>query len=243
MRLLILKDPLIQSGDLEFVLDSVADLYKSNCGIDPYFTVREISYQDQSGTVRANFDGLPYGFLDKHVRAVHAKDAYAFDHIVFMVHENNWKPTQAIWGENFSNFWWTYHVEVCRFDKDNMANSIGTLYHEIHHSHDALIETMLGIKVEPLIGVSDWDAVITHGNKAAGGHPVWKYIRFKENESSIMFIADLLRKAYDKHLQLHLKEKISLLQKVVQLTQQVIVLQRSLLIKNASKCQQLSQDC
>lgn len=231
MRLLILKDKDIKETDLNIVLDGIDEIYHSNADIDITFTINEHDYTEVSGEQRYTFDSLPYGYIKKEVDRVHKRDNYAFDHIIFLVHRDNWRyQDKRVWGENFSNVFYDYHVEIVRFDNKNLANSIGTMYHEIHHSHDALIETELGVKVESIVEVDDWDSGITHG-----GESPWEYIRYKENTRSLYKIKSLLKKAYENRKQRHLKVKVGMLQQIVKLMQQLVILKRTLLIKNVSK--------
>lgn len=229
MRILILKDQKINNEKLSEVLVEFRNFWKKNCGIAPRYTVQEHDYSNVSGIVRHNFDTLPYGYLDKHVKEIHNKDNYAFDHIIFLVHRNNisWEDT-GIWGENFTNFWWNYNVSICQWDHKNSANTLGTLFHEMHHGFDAFIQTMTGKNIEKMIGVKDWDSSITHG-----GEKPWTYIRsLNDNVSSIQYIAPLLKEAYAVHEQRYLKEKIKLLSQVVQLLQQL----RGLFNKSKNIC-------
>jgi hypothetical protein len=243
MRILLLKDKKVKQSLLSGVMNQFIDLYHTNTGIIPTYDIEERDFSIQEGEERYNFDTLPYGLTKREVDAVHKKYREQYDHIIFSVHRDHcseWGKVKSstgnmvnIWGENFSNVFYKYDVEVCRFDDKNLANSLGTIYHEVHHSHNTTIKTYLGVNVEqiPALGIKDWDNDITHG-----GGAFWDYIRHTENQASLVTIALLLKQSYEKRKQLFNQEKITMLQTMVKLLQQLIVLQRSLVNKNITKC-------
>lgn len=233
MRILFLKDEKITNEKMLDVIVKLKEHYKRHTGINIKFSIENRDYTNVSGTIRHMFDSLPFGYLDKEVKAIHNKDNFAYDHIIFLVHENNmsWE-NKRLWGENFTNFWWSYNVSVCRWDYRSQVNTLGTLYHEMHHGHDAFIKTQIDVDVEALLGVNDWDSSITHG-----GEKPWTYIRsLNDNTSSLVYIADHLKAAYDKHKSLNLQKKVTQLQTVVLLLQKLVVLRRALLNKKKSVC-------
>jgi len=234
VRVLILKDPKIKQRQVDEVLKQFRAIFKDNSGVIVQEEIEELDYTHVEGANRTYFDSLPYGFIKKNVDIVHKKDAGRYDHIVFWVHRDNWinqSPNKKVWGENFSNFFKDYHVEICRFDNKNLANSLGTLWHEFHHALDALVETELGIKVEKIINVNSWDTDITHGGGSA-----WSYIRHTENTDSLKYIGPMVKQAYEARKERYIKTKISMLLKVVQLAKEVLRLRRVLLNKHTSKC-------
>jgi len=226
MKILFLKDKKITEEELNELERQFTDLYYEHTGISPLFFVEERDYTDYPTVTDA--DG------DKKLTNLYMKEACAdvykrysgegTDHVVFLIHEDNWKLT-GIWGINYSNLYNGYQVEVCRFDRDNMANSLGTLYHEIHHSHDALIKTYLGVNINPILNVTNYDGEITHGK-----NPNWDYIRWKENTKSLEIMAPYLRRAYDMRHQAYQK-KVGMFKTIKNLAQQVIFLSRRLLFK------------
>lgn len=247
MRILILKDKKVNQALLSEVMNSFIDLYHTNTGITPTYDIEERDFSIQTGyEEKYNYDTLPYGQTKKEVDAVYKKYREQYDHIIFSVHKDHcydWAKVKSgltgkmvnIWGENFSGVFYNYQVEVCRFDPDKLANSLGTIYHEVHHSHDTLIKVMLGKRVEDLfiLGITQWDNDITHG-----GSPLWDYIRHKENQASLAAIAPLLREAYAKRKQIFINEQEGMKKTIAQLTEQLAMLKRRLLNKKITKCQQ-----
>jgi len=151
------------------------------------------------------------------------------DHVVIWVHEDNWKsdppgPKNGIWGINWSNIYSGYQVHYCRWDagSNGKVNTFGTLWHEMHHSFDALIETYTGVNIDNLLGVSDWDSQITHG-----GSDRWEYMRYKENTDSLKAIAHLLVESYTKRQKIYL-QKIGIIKEKISLLEQIVILIRQL---------------
>lgn len=224
MRLLILRDPLIPARRYEKVMAEFSLIY-TTVGITPVFHLEDFDYShypvvNHSGDAQI----IDKQWLRKQTDAVYARWAEEVDHVVFLIHEDNWR-LDGVWGWNLSGLYNGYQVQICRFDRDNNANSLGTLYHEVHHSHDAMVSIYLGKRVEPIVGVRDWDDDVTHG-----AHKHWKYIRHRENTLSVAMIAPLLQKAYKKRVDIF-NTKVSMMRRIINLAEQVIVLQRALLAK------------
>ena len=145
MRCLFLLDQKIPQASFDRVWQQVREIYK---GLDIETKIERRTYDNITGTHKPTFDSLPYGYVKERIKAVHDRDPNRYDHIIFFVHEDNWIfQEKRVWGENFSHHFYDYHVQLCRWDKDNEANSIGTLYHEITHSHDSLIERELDVDI------------------------------------------------------------------------------------------------
>jgi len=231
MRVLFLLDQKIPQASFDRVWQQVREIYD---GLNIETKIERMSYENVTGEIRYNVHSLPYGFLKKHVVATHKRDSNRHDHFIFLVHEDNWGKWQKdkrVWGENLSHYFYDYHVEVCRWDKDNEANSVGTIYHEITHSHDALIERELGVRLENVIGIGDWDKDFTHG-----GAKEWEYIRHKQNQRGIREVKHLLADAYEKRKVRYLKNYYNKLSTVVELMQKVIDLKRRLQSKKKTSC-------
>lgn len=226
MRILFKKDKKITEEELNELQRQFIDLYYEHAQIVPEFFVEEIDATNIPTEPDSDGDLKP----TKRWTTALVDDIYkrykefGTDHIVLLVHEDNWK-FKGIWGTNWSNIYHSYHFELCRFDRDNIANSLGTLYHEIHHSHDALIKTTLGIDIGPILEVNNYDKGITHG-----GETPWKYIRWKENTDSLRIMAPYLQQSYKKRRELH-EEVLGLMKKVIQTAQTLIVLLRSAINK------------
>ena len=221
MRLVIKKDKKISEDEMQELQRQFTDFMYEHAGITPTFFIEDHEYTNVPLETDSDGDKKPTDAYRKAV-ADDVHDRYGewgTDHIILLVHQDNWVYT-GIWGTNWSNIFYSYHMELCRFDKRNMANSFGTLYHEVHHSLDALVKTTTGFDVNTLFTVR-WDE-ITHGKEP------WKYIRYKENIESIEKIAPYLRQSYQKRKELHdarvlqLNTVITLLQKIVLLTRTVL---------------------
>lgn len=222
MRLVILKDIAISSVQFNKLRNQFTDLYHTHTGITPTFFVEDFEYKNIPTIIDNDGDVMPsLDWRKDTIAQVHKRYGdFGTDHVVLLVHRNNW-VFKGIWGTNWSNVYHGYHVQLCRFDDKNAANALGTLYHEVHHSHDALIKATLGIDVNPIVEVSSWDRAITHGGQAP-----WKYIRWKENTDSLRAIAPLLKQSYDKRKQLHDDVVKSLLKQVVSLAERYLILLR-----------------
>lgn len=224
MRLLVIYDDKIQQKDLKHVTSEVSKHYQKWADITPKWHFESRNYRDTvfNGHNPSIYDTLPYSYLKKETQLIYERWEEEIDHVVYLVHRDHWGGGH-IWGENFSNLFNGYQVQVCRFDNQNLANSVGTLHHENHHSHDALIELILNIRIENLVGVSDWDNDVTHGDADQ-----YDYIRYLENGESLQAIAPLLQEAYKKRRAVFTKKVENLQRQIIKLLQQKIVLLRQL---------------
>jgi len=213
MRLLILKDASITMELLNATLKEVKELYKQ-AGVDIVTTVltREWGNPAIAPTPQlweVYYDGwwgMRRSFLDYHVRDIQTKyGKYAFDHVVFAVDARNWwgdQPANKVWGWNISSGVLGMDVQQVRFDTvsfntaSRLANSVGTLYHELMHSHMHFpYRVFAGARVERLLpkrNVTHWGNQVVHGE-----HPDWRYIRHKENAAALNAIGQVLRAAYE----------------------------------------------
>lgn len=230
MRLVLLRDSKIKDTELKTLTDSFTEIYKTNTGIVPEFFIETTDFTTYPFYLDEDGDGrLAESYVKEKVGGIYKRYGdVGTDHVVFLIHRDNWKLT-GLWGSNFSGKYYNYQVQVCRFDHRNSANALGTLYHEVHHSHDAFVYMMLGVNLEDYIKVKDWDN-ITHGLEKP-----WDYIRWKENQEALKIVAPVLKKAYAKRKELY-NTNVSLMQQVINLAQQVIVLQRALINKKSITC-------
>lgn len=206
MRILFLKDSTIPTDEFEEVFAHIRDLYKQHADIDIDAAVEERFfekglqwenyYTDSQGQNR----GIDRFLLDVFVRAVEFIHGKRFDHIAIMVDAKHWVPSEEnIWGWNISAGIRGYEVQQCRFDTvradrpGRIVNSVGTLFHEIMHSHDQFIYRMLGRRIESYVPVDNWDEEVVHGKS-----PHWQYIRYKENTEALRKIRFQLKAAFDK---------------------------------------------
>jgi hypothetical protein len=226
MNVLLLLDNKIREDQLAQVKREVAELYKNHCGITIKFFEE---WRDFSNVPKEWYDaeaeGIKKSYIAEVAKEVYARYAEEIDNLVFFIHRDHWNLT-GVWGWNLSQYHQGYSVQQCRFDSRNVANSIGTLYHEFTHDHDTFIYIYNNVRIAPLVGVKDWDGDFTHGGRFTGNPTPFKYIRHKENAEALSKIASELKKAYEKRRVLFLKKQLSLLQQILRLKQQLEVLYR-----------------
>jgi len=205
MRFVILKDVKITDTQLTELQKEFSAFVSQYTGITPTFYVMHEDFTKVPTTPDGDGDLKPTTTFTKSlIDKVYAKYGYwGIDHVVLLVHRDNWIFT-GIWGTNWSNIYHQYHVHLCRFDSNNIANSLGTLYHEWMHSLDALIKTHTGTDVTPLFGLS-YDKYIVHGGRpGAEGTTKWKYIKWKDNSEAMTILAPHLKAAYKVRKELYL---------------------------------------
>lgn len=205
-RFLILKDKKITDEQLKELERQFTDLIKEATGLIPVFFVEERDYTQVPTEKDGDGDLKPSkAYMTALMAEVHKKYGnYGVDSVVPLVHQDNW-VFKGIWGTNFSNVYYQYHVHLCRFDKKNIANSLGTLYHEWMHSLDALIKTHTGFDVTTLFGVP-YDQFVVHGGRPGKeGTTEWKYIKWKDNTKALKLMAPYLVKAYAVRKELYLE--------------------------------------
>lgn len=233
MRILLLTDTKITKRDRETVTREFSELVENHTGITPEYFIEEKDYSNVPLEKDSDGDLRP---TTKYFKAltdeVHAKyDTYGVDSIVMWVHRDNWTFT-GFWGTNISNVYHQYHLHLCRFDHINLANSIGTLYHEWMHCLDSLIKTHTGIEIDYYFNdvkcFRDWDSSVVHANRFGGCKVPYSYIRHKENTDALERISTPLVLAYKKRQELY-EEKVGLYNKVIQVLQTKVTLLRSLL--------------
>lgn len=182
------------------------------------------TYTDGSGYTRPTDTWLRSITSDVHKRY----SGEGTDHVVLLIHEDKWQSGD-IWGTNWSNVYNGYQLHYCRFDRDNLANSFGTLWHELHHSIDALCKTYAGVNAASIMAVNDWDADITHGGSDRFG-----YIRYQENTTSLVKTATHLKTAYAKRDAIY-QQKVGALKGQVFLLERVLILFRQLINKSTTQ--------
>jgi len=228
MRHTILKDKKITNkAYLEWVKEDIA-FWEKHLGITPTYEVIDTDYTnyptwtDQDGDIRPQ-----PSYLQSLTNLVVKKYGdFGTDFIMVMIHEDNWKSDatpdikgDGIWGTNYSYVYGKQCLDYCRWDKDNLANTFGTAYHERHHSFDAIIKVEIGHDILPDLGVKLYDHEITHGNSKP-----WKYIRHKENLNSLKIMKPYLVKAFAERERKHEEVIKGLMGTVINLASQVVYL-------------------
>lgn len=211
MRFVILKDIKIKDAEWENLAQEFTNFVKSNTYLTPVFFIEKQDYTDVPTFIDNDGDTMPTNSYFKALTdGVYAKyGTWGTDSVVMLVHRDNW-IFKGIWGTNKSNIYHQYHLHMCRFDNKNVANSLGTFYHEWMHSLDALIKTHTGVEIDNYFTntkcFADWDNTCVHGNRFKGcAQTPYKYIKWKDNTDALKMIAPDLKKAYAKRKEMYLK--------------------------------------
>jgi len=220
MRTLIQLDLKIDKDEALALLDDYADFIKEHTGIECEFYVERKDFSQVPTSPDSDGDLKPTrAYMKALEKEVHDRYRdYGTDNIIMWVHEDNFL-FRGIWGSNFSYFYHKYSTQLCRWDKDNSANTFGTLYHEQMHSFDRLVLEELQIDVNKLFGY-DWDAGAVHG---AGK---WDYIgrrTGRENTEALKQIAPYVMSALKKRKAKHDKD-IGLLKKLIEVLSTLVSL-------------------
>lgn len=227
MKILLLLDNKINEAQLKQVKKEVAGIYKKN-GVEISFTDE---WRDFSNVPKEWYDkeaeGVQRAYIDKVAKEIYARYEEEVDQVVFFIHRDHWNLT-GVWGWNLSKVYSGYGVQQCRFDSRNTANSVGTLYHEMMHDHDAFIYTYTGVVVENIVNVVDFDDDVVHGGKYSKRDFGYSYIRYNENQAALFAISKHLNDAVKKRRSVYLKKTLSYLQEIVRLTEKVAILRRQL---------------
>lgn len=231
MKLLILKDNLITDAQLAALMSELSALYQKHAGISPTYKTEPRDYTAYPIVIDSDGDGrLPDAYIRGITQDIHRRySGEGTDHVIFLIHRKNWR-LKGIWGVNYSTMYNGYQVQVARFDDTSTINSLGTLYHEIMHSHDALIHTMLGFNINTLFKnvacYQDWDNTVVHGNRFKGCATRYKYIKWNDNTDALTMIAPYLRDAYAKRHAIFEQKRRTMLEQIQRLSQQVAMLIR-----------------
>jgi len=203
MRNLVFKDIKIPQAGYSAFIKEYSDFILKQTGIKCTFWTIDKDFTDYPTVIDSDGDDVVRpDFLQDLANEVTAKySEYGTDNVITLIHQDNWKSgktatRKGIWGTNYSYKYGNYHIQYCRWDKKNKANTFGTVNHEIDHTFDALIKVEIGIDVNPILGVTKYDAETTHG-----GNPKYKYIRYDENADKLKVIAPYLISAYAKRLE------------------------------------------
>jgi len=220
MRTLVKLDLKIDKDEALALLDDYADFIKEHTGIECEFYVERKDFSQVPTSPDSDGDLKPTrAYMKALEKEVHDRYRdYGTDNIIMWVHEDNFL-FRGIWGSNFSYFYHKYSTQLCRWDKDNSANTFGTLYHEQMHSFDRLVLEELKIDVNKLFGY-DWDAGAVHG---AGD---WDYIgrrTGRENTEALKQIAPYVMSALKKRRAKHDKD-IGLLKKLIEVLSTLVSL-------------------
>jgi hypothetical protein len=231
MKMLFLVDVKITDTELTQLQNEFTNLVKQYTAIVPTYLVQRQDYTNVPTEADRDGDMKPTSsYTTALLNQVYAKyGTYGVDSVVLLVHRDNW-IYKGIWGTNWSGVYHQYHVHLSRFDNKNIANSLGTLYHEWMHSLDVLIKVHTGVNINKYFKATqcfvDYDTTCVHGNAFIGCKETpYKYIRWKENTDVLAMIAPDLREAYKKRRVMETQKSI------IGLLEQVVILYRTLLNK------------
>lgn len=225
MRHTILLDNKITDKEFDNWTKEDCAFWEKYAGITPTYGVIRQDYSSYPTYIDSDGDIRPTAAYLQSLndQVVSKYGEYGTDFIIVAVHETNWRSdtptTKGIWGTNYSYRFGKQHLQYCRWDKDNSANTFGTMYHERHHALDALVAVEAGLDVRDYLDVELYDREITHGYGAK-----WDYIRWKENTKSLETMAPFLKLAFAKRLQKHEDFLNAKRKTIIELAKQVIYL-------------------
>lgn len=209
MRNVVYKDTKIKDKDYQQVISDYSAFIKKHTGITPTFVTLDYDFTDYPTLLDTDGDDVmrPNFLHELSDDVTRRYGDYGTDNIITLIHQDNWKSgktkdRKGIWGTNLSYKHGNYHIQYCRFDSKNLANSFGTINHEQDHTYDALIKVEIGIDINPILGVKSYDAETTHG-----GTPPHKYIRYQENASKLKILSPYLIASYKKRLEKNIVQK------------------------------------
>lgn len=228
MRLLILKDKKITKDKLDNLKAEFTDVVKTNTGLTPIFYELERDFTRVPTTADSDGDLKPSRlYMSQLMQEVHTLYGdWGIDSVVMLVHQDNW-IFRGIWGTNWSNLYYTYHVHLVRFDRRNPINTLGTFYHEWMHCLDALIKTHTAVDINTFFKNTpcyvNWDSTVVHGNKFAGCKETpYTYIKWRDNEEVLKQIAPYLERAYRQRRDFYLEPYRQALLKAVALLKSIL---------------------
>jgi hypothetical protein len=199
MRNVIVLDKKISNTAFEAWKKEDIAFWEKYLGITPSYAVMRYDFSTYPTFVDSDGDIRPTNAylqsVNDLVTGIHGQ--FDVDFILVAIHQDNWRsdpdgPNNGIWGTNYSYVFGKQTLQYCRWGTDK-EKTFGTIYHERHHSFDAMIHQELGLRVEPILGVAvgKYDYCVTHGKC-----PPWEYIRRKENTASLTKMKPLLLKMF-----------------------------------------------
>lgn len=215
MRTIVYKDIKIPPKSYDELIKAYSDFITKQTGIVPVWYTHDYDFTDYPTVIDTDGDDIIRpDFLQQIADEVTTKYGdWGADHIVTLIHEDNWKSgatstRRGISGTNYSYRFNNYHVQYVRWWKrkgkseaQEMINRFGTLNHEQDHSYDALISRELGVDIRPILGVVNYDKNTTHGEPVA----YHGYIKYQENAQKLRVMAPYLKKAYQSRKEKHLE--------------------------------------
>jgi hypothetical protein len=233
MRVIVFKDLKIPEASYRQLLAEYSDFIQENTTIEPVFFTHDYDYTDYPTDVDGDGDDVPRPTMLQAIADNVTKryGEWGADHIVTLIHDDNWKSGATTWrkgisGTNYSYRFNNYHLQYVRWwnrkgksEKQEMINRFGTLNHEQYHAVDALIKQEIGIEIDPILGVEDFDWDVVHGE-----HPDYDYVNYNNNAQTLKILAPYLIAAYEKRLERHKEAVMGKQRTIIGLLQQLVYL-------------------
>lgn len=236
MRTIVYKDIKIPDAEYVKLLKDYSSFITKYTNLKPVFWTHDYDYTDYPTDVDTDGDDIPRPTMLQDIAddVTEKYGNYGADHIVVLIHQSNWKSgatakRKGISGTNYSYRFNNYHLQYVQWWKrpgksvaQELINTFGTLNHEQDHSYDALIKVELGIDVNPILGVVNYDRNTTHGEpKALHG-----YIKYQENAAKLKTLAPYLASAYARRQAKHTEHIKGLKLTVIGLLERLVSLYR-----------------
>jgi hypothetical protein len=227
MRNIVYLDKKIPKTEYKQLQKEYGAFIKEHTGITIEWTTVDYDFTDYPINIDVDGDAVLRPTFMKGIADEVTKryGDFGFDNIITLIHFSNWKSAPGgrpgIWGTNYSYVYGNYHFQYCRWN-ERLANSFGTVNHEIDHTFDALVKQEIGIDLNRILNVVNYDRDTTHG----GMNPPYQYIRHKENANKLKVLAPFLAQAYRKRYERHVEVITGLQKTVIGLAKQVIYLLR-----------------
>lgn len=168
--------------------------------------IKEFDGEDAEWTIRNDKMYLSDEYNAKMCQPVYDKYFNGVDIVGIFIDEKNWKNTKKrLLGTKFGKRHNDYYVFSCKL----WRNYEGTGEHEVLHAIDDYIKRYLGIRIETLFKVKDFDSDIVHGKeywkKGYFYDDVWKKlapvlsvaIKRKRSQNPVLSLTSVLQRAVE----------------------------------------------
>lgn len=104
--------------------------------------------------------GVDFAFINTETKKIYDELGPKYDCVMFVIDEANWKTPNSAWGWNLGLFYNGHQVQLIR------ASTVDFTYMgfamEVLHAMDNFARTELGVNVETIFGVRNFDEDIVH---------------------------------------------------------------------------------
>jgi hypothetical protein len=175
MRSVVLLDTKIDKDEALALFDEYTEWYRSLTGIDCEWYIERRDFSHVPTSPDSDGDLKPtHKYRQSLATDIHSRYGdYGTDNILMLVHEDNF-VFKGVWGVNWAYVHYKYGFQLVRWDKDNAANTFGTLNHEQDHMYDSLVLKETGVDITKLFR----GAVNNRGNWVHGALEVLKNNRW-----------------------------------------------------------------